>query len=105
MKRALILAIAAVFIMGSSIVCLAQMRNKPGREMNRPMMSGIHCMMGKQVIATTDGGVVVMSCNKLYKYDKDLNLIKEVEIPVDMKYMQEMWKKMKEQSVMDKPTE
>ena len=37
-------------------------------------------MMGKSLVATADGGVVVWLGNKLFKYDKDLVLQKEVEI-------------------------
>ena len=50
-----------------------------------PMMKG---MMEKKVVATSDGGVVVLVGNKLVKYDKDLNLVKEVEIKIDMAAMQ-----------------
>ena len=46
-------------------------------------------MMGN-LVATNDGGVVVMMGNRLYKYDKNLNLVKETEIKVDMKRMQGM---------------
>ncbi|MGA2092975.1 MAG: hypothetical protein ABSH16_06160 [Sedimentisphaerales bacterium] len=46
-------------------------------------------MMKKEIIASEDGGVIIMCCNKLYKYDKDLNLVKEVELKAgqDMKEM------------------
>jgi len=40
-------------------------------------------MMQKQVVATNDGGVVVLWGNKLLKYDKDLNLLKAVELRTD----------------------
>lgn len=40
-------------------------------------------MMGRSLVATADGGVVVLLGNKLYKYDKDLVLQKEVEIKID----------------------
>ena len=53
-------------------------------------------MMDKTLIATEDGGVIVMVGNKLIKYDKDLNLIKEVEIKVDMDEMKEFMFKRKE---------
>lgn len=44
-----------------------------------PMMMGM--MGGKEsLVATSDGGIVVLAGPKLLKYDKDLNLIKEVEI-------------------------
>lgn len=44
---------------------------------------GKHRMMGggkETVVATSDGGVVILAGPKLIKYDKDLNLVKEVEI-------------------------
>jgi hypothetical protein len=37
-------------------------------------------MMEKEMVATENGSVVVMAGNKLMKYDKDLNLKKEVTI-------------------------
>lgn len=33
-----------------------------------------------EMIAAQDGGVIVMNGNKLYKYDKDLNMTKEVKL-------------------------
>jgi hypothetical protein len=47
-------------------------------------------MMSKSVLETKDGGLVVMVGNKLMKFDKDLNLVKEVEVKVDVTGMQEM---------------
>ena len=40
-------------------------------------------MMQKQIVATKDGGVVVLTGDKLLKYDKNLNLKKEAQIPMD----------------------
>ena len=37
-------------------------------------------MMGKEIVASGDGGVIVLVGNKLLKYDKDLNLVKEVRL-------------------------
>ena len=50
------------------------------------MMS--HMMMDKSLVATEDGGVIVMVGNKLQKYDKDLVLQKEVEIKIALEGMQ-----------------
>jgi hypothetical protein len=50
-------------------------------------------IMGKSLVATADGGVIVWLGNKLFKYDKDLVLQKEVEIKIDMESMQKMMKK------------
>jgi len=37
-----------------------------------------------------------MICNKLYKYDKDLTLVKEAEIPFDEKHMEKMMQRMQD---------
>ena len=40
-----------------------------------------HGIKGKgEMVAAQDGGAIVMKGNKLYKYDKDLNLTKEVKL-------------------------
>ena len=46
-------------------------------------MGGMHGgMMGeKSIVSSNDGGAIVMAGSKLYKYDKNLNLVKEVELP------------------------
>ncbi|MBU0709697.1 MAG: hypothetical protein KJ923_03175 [Candidatus Omnitrophica bacterium] len=44
---------------------------------HKMMMKG---MMEKKMVATEDGGVAILFGNKLLKYDKNLKLIKEVEI-------------------------
>jgi len=64
------------------------------------MMMG--SMMAKSVAATGDGGIVVMAGNKLIKYDKDLNLVKEVEVKMDMEGMQKKMSQMMEQCPMCK---
>ncbi len=38
-------------------------------------------MQKDSMVATSDGGVVLKSGPRLIKYDKDLNLVKEVELP------------------------
>ena len=57
-------------------------------------MMGMHGMMrkmsDKNVVATSDGGVVVIMGNKMTKYDKDLNLVKEVDLKMDMEGMKNM---------------
>src|SRR5512135_3503646 len=59
-----------------------------GMMMHNPMM--MKMMMPKQMVASNDGGVIVMAGNKLYKYDKNLNLVKETEIKLDMGDMEKM---------------
>ena len=50
--------------------------------MPMPGMRKMCCaMMGKpQMVATDEGGVIVLAGNKLMKYDAELNLVKEVEV-------------------------
>ena len=60
-----------------------------------------HCMMmmkkmSKSMVATSDGGVVVMSGNRLLKYNKDLELKKEVKIKADSECMEGKAAEMKE---------
>lgn len=44
-------------------------------------------MMSRSVVATADG-VVVMAGDKLMKFDKDLNLVKEVPVAIDTEAVQ-----------------
>lgn len=67
--------------------------------MHGMMMKG---MMEKSMIATADGGVIVLSGNKLMKFDKDLNLVKEAEIKPDLEGMQKMMMQMQENCPMCK---
>ena len=55
----------------------------------------MECMLNGTMVATSDGGVVVLIGNKLTKYDKNLNMVKQTEImlePADMKKMMEEMK-------------
>lgn len=38
-------------------------------------------MMQNSVVATSDGGIIILQGPRLIKYDKDLTLVKEVELP------------------------
>jgi len=48
-----------------------------------PMHPMMGPMMGKSIIATEDGGVVVMIGDKLMKYDKNLVFVGETKIKMD----------------------
>ena len=50
--------------------------------MDGKMMKGMG-MHQQSLVATSDGGVVVLSGGKLMKYDSSLNLVKEVEMKMD----------------------
>ncbi len=112
MKK-VILGITAVLVLTVSGLALAQMDKDKGM-MGGGMMKGdmmekggmmggkmmgmcpmMQSMMQKQVVATSDGGIIVVMGNKITKYDKDLNVIKEVEQKMDMEGMQKMMESMK----------
>jgi hypothetical protein len=85
-------------MMGEKHMMGKEMKEREGCRMGDMPM---HCMMSKQMIATSDGGIVVTIGNKLYKYDSSLNLQKEVEIPVDMEGMKKMMMNMKDMGMME----
>ena len=108
MKKS-VLAITAVLVLTISGLALAEMEKgkemmgeqgmgmkgggMKGEMMGKGGMMGMHGMMKmmeKSVVATSDGGIVIVSANKISKYDKDLNLVKEVELK--MPTMEEMQK-------------
>lgn len=59
------------------------------------MMAGMDMcakmMMGAQMISSDNGGVIILIGNKLLKYDKDLNLVREIEIAMDAEAMRRMF--------------
>ena len=104
MRKITLISTVVILVLSAGIV-FAQMSNSGGmmggaeksgmmmneNMMNGPMMSGMNMGgMDMQMIATEDGGIVVMCMGKLYKYDNDLKLIKEVERPMDFEYMKKM---------------
>lgn len=58
-----------------------------GQGKGKKMMGMMH---KDSLVATSDGGVVVLSGPRLIKFDKDLNVVKEVEMPRGKKPGQEM---------------
>ncbi|MBN1870433.1 MAG: hypothetical protein JW847_07670 [Candidatus Omnitrophica bacterium] len=98
-RKAIVAIVTAVIVaIGLCAVSFAQPAAEDEPMMGKGMMKGglmmkgqmpnmMGQMMQKSMVATSDGGVIVLAGNKLFKYDKDLNLIKEVEIKVDMKAM------------------
>jgi hypothetical protein len=87
---------------GAQTAVQEQMTGK-GQMMMCPMhhmMMG--AMMSRSVVATEDGGIVVAVCEKLMKFDKDLNLVKEVQMPIDTEAMQKKMTQMMEKCPMCK---
>jgi hypothetical protein len=64
------------------------MHGKMGKEQMMSMCPMCQMMMRPIMIATTDGGVVVMIGDKLMKFDRDLNLVKETKIKMDFEGME-----------------
>lgn len=54
--------------------------------MNMQMMKS---MGGRHVTALPDGSIVIMTKDKLMKYDKDLHLITQVDLPADVQMSHE----------------
>jgi len=117
MRKVKVLALVIVALMFCPVITFAQgseekkepmveqgMKEKQieKERMAGTMMMKMMGMMQKQMVATNDGGVIVLVGNKLLKYDKDLNLVKEaelktpVELKMDVEPMQKMMEKMKE---------
>ena len=80
----LIIAVTAVSLSASSVFA-GQMKDGM---MDGGMMKMMHMMHGMMrsstMVVSNDGGVIVLTGSKLYKYDKNLNLIKEAEIKTEM---------------------
>lgn len=83
---------------------MGMMGGQQGMHKGMPMM-GQHMMgmmgmmrqhmMKPQITPLADGGVLVSTGNLLLKYDKDLNLVKKVQIDITDQDMQQMMKTMK----------
>ena len=102
---ALLLVPAFAFSEEKSTAMDTSMKMGKGMEMGKGMGMGrgmgCNCgkmcmMLQKQMVSTSDGGVIVLAGNKLYKYDKNLNLVKEVEIKMDVEGMKKMMGQMRE---------
>jgi hypothetical protein len=120
MRKTLSVVLACALVVGFSSLALAEENKDSGVvskatmqdkgmtmcKMDKHEKMGIcpmcSMMMKREVIATQDGGVIVMIGNKMLKYDKDLNLVKEVEVKMDVEGMHKMMMEMKEKCPMCK---
>ena len=92
MKKIILAGVLSLLILAPAFAEETQKETMPGMSMEKPMgmpMPGMGKMggqmMGKaQMVATDDGGVIVLAGNKLMKYDADLNLVKEAEVKMPM---------------------
>ena len=80
MKRATILILTVLSLVSVPAVMACDHDGEKGKMGDKMMMP--HGMMGgKSIVSSNDGGVIVLSGNTLYKYDKNLNLVKQVDLP------------------------
>ncbi|MFC1674942.1 hypothetical protein ACFL1K_03555 [Candidatus Omnitrophota bacterium] len=100
-----VLAVALIALLLAPVVALAEPEGKEGMERKHKKMGMMGMMMKKQMVATKDGGVVVMAGNRLLKYDKKLKLVAEAEVKMDYKVMKEKMMKMKKECMMKKEKE
>lgn len=84
----LITAVVVVFLAARFAFADGMKGSMKEEGMDGGMMKMMHKMHGMtrspSMVASNDGGVIVLTGNKLYKYDKNLNLVKEAEIKMDM---------------------
>jgi hypothetical protein len=95
MKKTILIAAVALLVAAAYLVAPAEGKGWFGKsdtekgkmEKGKPMMGmcPMHMMMyrhmmEKKLVPLADGSLVIMTCGKLYKYDKDLNLVKDVEL-------------------------
>ena len=75
--------ITAVFVLAFSGLAMAKMEEGKGMMGGGMMMKHMEMMKGMQtnMVATSDGGVIVLSGGKLIKYDNQLNVVKQIELP------------------------
>ncbi len=111
MTAVLILGLAAGSLCSAQDTTLLQARQ---RAMTRPMgmppaitkekinqsmqilfeLGLLYKMMGQPSMVSTDNGIIVAYGNTLRKYDKDLNVIKEVQMDVDTDAVQHLASKL-----------
>ncbi len=83
--------IAAVVVLTVSGLAFAQMdekgkammKDKAGMMEGKGMMKMCHAMMNKPSMVAVGDGVVVLAGKKLYKYDANLNLVKEADVKME----------------------
>ncbi len=113
MKKIIFVVVLVAFFTATSVISYAQEKGSMMGKKKKGSMKGkgyMQCMMmkkmmKKEIVATGDGGVIVLVGNKLMKYDKDLNLIKEVEIQVDMEAMMKKCREMMKKCEMKEGSE
>lgn len=92
MKKVIAITVLAISLAGMATLSYAQADSKEAMmkdgkmcPLKGKMMGG---MMGKpSMVASSDGGVIVLKGCKLTKFDKNLNVTKEVTLECDSKQL------------------
>jgi hypothetical protein len=108
MKKTIFMLFAAVICMSFLSVSFARDISEKKWDKKGQDCSACHMdkmMMEKKLMATQDGGLVLMMGNKLIKYDASMNMVKEVEIKMDMEAMKNMMEDMKKNCPMSGKTQ
>ncbi|MBU1913381.1 MAG: hypothetical protein KKB22_07605 [Candidatus Omnitrophica bacterium] len=95
MKKILFVLLAALICMSFLSVSFAGDMDEKKWDKKDQYCPMYKMMCGTELLATQDGGVVLMLGNKLIKYDASMNLVKEVEIKIDMEAMKNTMEEMK----------
>lgn len=92
MKK-LVLSLFVVFLFSvTTHAQRPQTQETDSSAMGRCSMMGMGMMMPRVVANLPDGDILVQSGQKLIKYDKDLNLVKQVTVPADTASMRQLQK-------------
>ncbi|MDO8602885.1 MAG: hypothetical protein Q7O04_03435 [Candidatus Omnitrophota bacterium] len=99
MKKIFFMLLAAVVCISFLSVSFArdtgERKSDKKDDMNCPMCHMVKMMNDKKLLATQDGGVVLMIGSRLIKYDAQLNIVKETEVKIDMEAMKNAMEEMK----------
>ena len=70
--------LVTVLVLASGVAYAHEHGEEKEGMMKHGMMMG---MMHKEMIATSDGGVVIVIGNKIVKYDRNLKLVNQADLP------------------------
>ena len=84
MVRFLTAVLVTVFFIPSSAFAWGGKKHKEDKDWVSAHSAMMKMAMPHDLVASGDGGVIVLAGKKLYKYDANLNLVKEQVVPLEM---------------------
>jgi hypothetical protein len=100
MKIIIGIVMTIVLMTGVSSACMKGEEGQKKDKMSMMKDMGMMAMMNKPSMVAVKDGIVILSGNKLTKYDNNLNLVKEVELKEKMACCK-MMEKMKKDEIED----